>query len=64
MGSFQSIDYSNLCISSIVYGDKAVVEEVVSTTILKLYIEKPDIILVEKMDDINCYALILNVSNK
>lgn len=25
-------------------------------------IEQPDIILVEKMDDINCLALILNVS--
>jgi hypothetical protein len=31
---------------------------------LMLHIEQPDIILVEKMDDINCYALILNVSNR
>lgn len=29
---------------------------------LALHIEQPDIILVEKMDDINCLALILNVS--
>ena len=29
--------------------------------ILDLHIEQPDIILVEKMDDINCLALILNV---
>lgn len=27
-----------------------------------LNVEQPDIILVEKMDDINCLALILNVS--
>lgn len=27
-----------------------------------LRVDQPDIILVEKMDDINCLALILNVS--
>lgn len=30
--------------------------------IILINIEQPDIILVEKMDDINCLALILNVS--
>lgn len=33
-----------------------------STMTLLLHIEQPDIILVERMDDVNCYALILNVS--
>jgi vacuolar protein sorting-associated protein 13A/C len=31
-----------------------------STIKIRLKIEQPDIILVERMDDINCYALILN----
>lgn len=33
------------------------------TITLALHIEEYDVILVEKMDDINCLALILNVSN-
>lgn len=32
------------------------------TVTLALHIEEYDVILVEKMDDINCLALILNVS--
>lgn len=32
--------------------------------VFAIHIEEYDIILVEKMDDINCLALILNVSNK
>lgn len=28
-----------------------------------LRVDQPDIILVEKLDDINCLALILNVNN-
>lgn len=32
------------------------------TITLALHIEEYDVILVEKMDDINCLALILNVS--
>lgn len=34
----------------------------VKTITLALHIEEYDVILVEKMDDINCLALILNVS--
>lgn len=32
------------------------------TIMLMLHVEEYDVILVEKMDDINCLALILNVS--
>lgn len=36
--------------------------EVRSMMTLNVRVEKPDIILVESMDDINCNAIILNVS--
>lgn len=37
-------------------------QEATKTITLALHIEEYDVILVEKMDDINCLALILNVS--
>jgi vacuolar protein sorting-associated protein 13A/C len=36
-------------------------QDAVKTITLALHIEEYDVILVEKMDDINCLALILNV---
>jgi vacuolar protein sorting-associated protein 13A/C len=39
-------------------------QEAEKTITLALHIEEYDVILVEKMDDINCLALILNVSNQ
>lgn len=36
--------------------------DVEKTITLALHVEEYDVILVEKMDDINCLALILNVS--
>lgn len=38
-------------------------QEATKKAIFAIHIEEYDIILVEKMDDINCLALILNVSN-
>lgn len=36
--------------------------EIKSMMTLNVRVEKPDIILVESMDDINCNAIVLNVS--
>lgn len=55
--------YLNIAFSAAIIQETAdnAVESNKKITIL-INVEQPDIILVEKMDDINCLALILNVS--
>lgn len=54
----------NNCESNILYYIAMDVAETESNKkiTIKIKVEEPDIILVERMDDINCLALILNVS--
>lgn len=47
---------------SSVTGVHAAQQQEEKTITLALHIEEYDVILVEKMDDINCLALILNVN--